>query len=108
MTKLWPNKYHPLNYLGDLSPTALEQRMEQLLMLYEAARVRAAFEFGNYPENSATYAAWLYYRRLPAAISKLIKNPSDVKCDPTEDVYQKIVRKAKSVEEWNEIAGEES
>lgn len=64
-----PGKYHPLVYLkdlkdikaGHLNPTALEQRMEQILTLYEAARVRAAFRLEKYPEISAMYAAWLYY-----------------------------------------------
>ena len=100
-----PKKYHPLTYLGkieeikpgEFSPTALEQRPEQLLVLYEAARMRAVFHFESYPEISATYAAWLYYRRLPERIAELIKSPSDIKGDSTHKVYQDIGPKVSKI-----------
>ena len=74
-----PEKYHPLAYLeqldniklGDLTPAELERKMEQILTLYEAARVRAAFSLERYPEISAMYAAWLYYKRLSPAVTRM-------------------------------------
>ena len=109
-----PAKYHPLAYLeklenikaGDLNPAALARQMEQLLTLYEAARVRATFKLERFPEISALYAAWLYYKRLPPAVAKLVESPSNFTGEETRSAYEEVVRRAKEVEERLRRTGE--
>lgn len=72
--------------------------MEQILTLYEAARVRAALRLEKYSEIGVMYAAWLYYKRLPAAVTKFIESPNDPQGDENRNVYNEVVRKAKEVE----------
>lgn len=78
--------------------------MEQILTLYEAARVRATFRLETYPKI-AIYAAWLYYRKLPKAVSKLIEIPSDLKGDDNLNPYEEVAAKQKTWRQTGELEG---
>ena len=98
--------YYPLTYLeqldnikpDDLNPTELAQRMDRILLLYEGARMRAAFKLQRFPEIGATYAAWLYYKRLPPAIKAVLERPTNIKTQGAQDIYRETIVKATDVE----------
>lgn len=52
------------------------------------------------------YAAWIYYKRLPAAVAKLIESPNDLKGEDDNNIYEVILRKAKEVDERLRQTGE--
>lgn len=57
------------------------------------------FKFERFPARSATYAAWLYYKRLPSIVTNVVESFGMIKAVDNNNFLHEVTRRARAAEE---------